>query len=234
MSVPKIKVNQFIYGELTRPESWFKQYVEPINRMYCETWNYEYVLDIPEWMHTDRSGLWLKPESILRHLTDCDYLFYLDADARFYSHGLSIHDEILPLMQQAGEEKVMLFTNDCYAECWRWNATGVSAGILLVRNCEEAKQILHDWIGVPDMPEYRHLRFDWLQDQSGLQYHVHPKYPDKIHMEREYYMIQGRYSHFVRHICRAAGENRNDVFKAIFESPTMACNRMLKRRQESE
>jgi hypothetical protein len=213
----KIKVLQFIYGELTAADSWFKQYVEPINRMYCERWGYDYILDLPEWMRTDRSGHWLKPERILHNLTDCDYLFYLDADACFYSHDLSIHNEILPLLLQAGEDKIMLFANDLCAECFRWHADGVNAGVVLTKNCEEAKTILNDWILVPDMPEYVHTRWGWLTDQSGFQHHVHPKHQDKIHMEKEYYMIQGRYSYFVRHVYGACQEDRTDVFKAIFD-----------------
>jgi len=214
---PKIKVLQFIYGELTVADGWFKQYVEPINRLYCERHGYEYVLDLPEWMRTDRSGHWLKPESILRHLTDCDYLFYLDADACFYSHDLSIEHEILPLLQQAGEGKIMLFANDCCAERFRWHADGVNSGVILMKNCEEAKTILHDWIEVQDMPEGAPFHWGWLTDQGGFQHYVHPKHQDKIHMEKEYYMIQGRYSYFVRHVYTATHEDKNAVFKAILD-----------------
>jgi len=231
--IPKIKVLQFIYGELTAEESWFKQYVEPINRLYCRRWDYEYVLDVPTLIPTDRSGQWLKPERILENLIDCEYLFYLDADACFYAHELAIHEELLPLMIAAGESNVMLFANDLCAERFRWHADGVNAGVILIKNSEAAKAILRDWIRVQDMPEFEPFRFGWLVDQGGFQHYVQSKHQDEIHMEKEYYLIQGRYSYFVRHVYAAAQEDRRMVFKAIFESPMTERNRLFCKQKET-
>ena len=103
----KLKVSQLVYGNLVPAESWFSRFVEPINAAYCKLHGYNYVVErINDW-RKDRHGNWEKIQHVIRNLYDCDYLFFLDADAVFYSFVIAIHEEILPLL---GEKICFLVT----------------------------------------------------------------------------------------------------------------------------
>jgi len=211
----KIKVSQLAYGDFARPDHWFVV-AEKINRLYCERYGYEYAAErLSEHGQINRHGNWAKVAHIKRCLADCDYLFYLDADACFYCHALAIHKEILPMLPP---DKVMLFSADINGETFRWNPERTSSGVILLRNSEIAHQILDEWETVSQMPEYEHTCWGWPTEQAALTEFICPKWKDSIQVHQEYYQLQSRYGYFVRHLAVSSNEERRAEFQAIYET----------------
>ena len=213
---PKIRVSQFVYGQFTARDHWFR-YVEEINRTYCEKHGYDYVLErLSEHGQIDRHGIWAKVAHIRRNLVDCDYLFYLDADACFYGHGLSIEKEILPLFPV---NKILLASIDVGGESWRWCPTsGIQAGVLFFRNCETACTLLDEWNKTSEIPGHEDTRWNWPADQKALNDYIYPRYQSYIQRLKEYYQLQGRYGYFVRHLAVSSDAQRHEEFSKIYHS----------------
>ena len=222
---PKILVMQPVYGALNDSGDWFRRFVEPMNRMYCEIHGYDYlVADCVPPSRDNRHLNWIKVDCIAWTFSqyDFDYLFVLDADAVFYCHSISIHDEILPLM----EEKIMLAPQNCGGEEHRWLNTIINAGVFIFKKCPEAKVLIDDWNSVSDQDESEETRHTWPLEQLAFDY-VYPKYTDKIQILKDYYLLQSCVGYFVRHLYGCACDDKYGSFKAIFESPMMDRNRNL-------
>ena len=209
----KIKVCQFAYGDFLKPDHWFR-FVEAVNRRYCEKHGYEYVVErLSEHGQADRHGNWVKVAHLKRCLNDCDYLFYLDADACFYCHEISIHEEILPLLPA---DKAILVPPDINGEKLRWYPEKLQSGLSLLRNCDIVHQILEEWDKVSDMPEYEYTRWEWPVEQMALTDYIYEKYRNDIQVHCEYYHLSSRYGYFVRHVAISSFEERYDEFARIF------------------
>jgi len=220
----KIKVCQFVYGDLAKPDSWFSKFVEPINRMYCETHGHDYVVDRLDTIRPDRGGHWEKVPHILGNLFACDYLFYLDADAVFYNHLFAIEEELLHRWEP---HHLMMFSTDCAEECNRWHPYNINSGVGLFRNMQETRDIIAEWDTVTDMPEHEGTRWSYPSDQAGFNNYILPKYQDRVKLLKNYYLMNGFYGTFVRHIFSAFGKDRYKAFEQIYNSPMMARNRKL-------
>jgi hypothetical protein len=218
----KIKVCQFVYGYLEKPDSWFSQFAEPINRMYCELHGYDYIVDRLNTVRPDRHGNWEKVPHIHRNLTDCDWLFFFDADAVFYSHAIALHEELLHRLEP---QHLMMFTADCGCEEQRWFPDKPNAGAGLFRNTQEVRDIVAEWNTVSDMPGYEHTRWKWALEQKALADYIFPKYRDMIKLLKNYYIAGAIHGQFIRHLI---GSNHSfAAFEKIYHSPLMARNRKL-------
>ena len=218
---PKIKVLQFIYGDLSQPGSYF-DYVEKINRLYCTIHGYEYIVDRRETIRDDRHGNWTKVESIRDHLTDCDYLFYLDADVCFYAHVLKIEEELLPLLT---ENKCILVASDKGGEVFNWNSSSINAGVILIKNMPKSHEIIDYWNSVSDIVSESRWQFPW--EQLALCCEVRRVFDEHFYVLTEYYLICSFCGQYIRHIFGACGLNRLEEFKKIWESSLMERNRSL-------
>jgi hypothetical protein len=104
----------------------FKYFEESrkINSAYCLAHGYDYVVDTsPSQPH--RKANWEKLSAIIKRLPEYDYLLYMDADAVFYSHDLTIEDELIPLF--GGEDIAM--AGDCRDELQRYNPNKPNSGV---------------------------------------------------------------------------------------------------------
>ena len=205
----KIKVCQFVYGDLLSPDSWFSQFVEPVNRSYCEWHGYEYAVDRIETI-TKIHGHYEKPGHILRNLHDCDYLLYMDADACFYTRELTIENEILLFIK----DKSVMLAGDCASEFLRWNPFLPNTGVLLLQNNDTARSIMEHWDHVCGDVE---LELHRLKDQHMFWKFILPKFIEDIGIERDYYRVQGHFSHFIRHEVGRSEEHRHREFEKIFK-----------------
>jgi hypothetical protein len=237
-----LRVCQFVYGDLTKPDSWFSKFVEPINRMYCETHGYDYVVDRLDSVRQDRHGNWEKVPHILRHLSDCNYLFFLDADAVFYSHVIALHEELFPRLES---QHLMMFSADCGGETYRWHPHLVNAGTGLFRNTQATKEILQDWDATSEMPEFKEYRWRWCLEQRTLIDYIFPKYQDKIKILQDYYLMNGMFGQFIRHFIhigsgvdanpfdhKSISEWRHQECERLYHSPMMERNRLIGRTAE--
>jgi len=218
----KIKVSQFVYGDLTSPESWFAKFVEPINRMYCELHGYEYAVERLESIRLDRHGNWEKIPHIFRSLTDCDYLLFVDADALFYNHLFTIEEEMLPLL---GDDSLFLVASDCGGEEYRWCPWNVNSGVMLFRNTTEARRMLTDWNEIVETPQYEWAKWHFPSEQQICSEYIVAKY--KASVVKDYYRFNGIFGQYIRHFLSACCQDRHSVLKAVYHSPLMERNRKL-------
>lgn len=204
MEKPHIKVLQYMHGDVP-----YFPYSEWINRRYCERHGYRYVVrrDAPR---KDRHICWQKVPLILEELHDCEQLLFVDADAVFYSQELTIENEILPLL----ENKLLLMASDCGEESARWNPELPNSGVIFMRSCDRVREIVSQWNRVSEFDEQ--TRWTWPPEQIAMWRHILPQYRDEIHVLADYYRLQGRFGHYIRHLCLSGNEFRVESFKSIY------------------
>ena len=200
---PRIKVIQYMFGD--------KEYFEwsrRINGSYCERHGYDYRVleDIPR---SDRHICWHKVPVILKELHDCEYLLFLDADAVFYSHELTLEEELLPLL----DNRSILMAQDCGNESLRWTPGYPNSGVILVKNDGVARQFLTDWNRSSELDA--DARWNWPLEQLALWHLVLPDYQKEFRTLKDYYRMQGQYGQFIRHYCLCNDNFRVERMKAI-------------------
>jgi len=203
ISKPKIKIIQYMHGELE-----YFSWSEKINCRYCERHGYDYVVRRDE-PRSDRHICWHKVPIILDELHDCDYLLFLDADAVFYSHELTLENELFPELQS----KSILMAQDCSSESLRWCPGLPNSGVILMKNEERVKQILTEWNSISETDE--ETRWSWPPEQLALWRHIVPKYNDDVRIVVDYYLVQGHFGQFIRHYCLCSNTLRTDAMKTI-------------------
>jgi hypothetical protein len=208
MNKPKIKILQYAYGSFE-----YFTWSEWINRRYCERHGYDYVLR-REKPRMDRHICWHKVPTILDELHDCEYLLFLDADAVFYSHELTLENELIPELQG----KSILMAQDCAAEAHRWNPGLPNSGVILAKNEERVKEFFIEWNHASEIDE--ETRWAWPPEQLALWRHIIPKFKNDLCVVADYYMMQGHFGQFIRHFCLHSDEERTHAMKTIYKRLT--------------
>jgi hypothetical protein len=201
-----IKVLQYMHGDME-----YFAWSETINRRYCERHGYDYVrrCDVPR---SGRHVNWHKIPTIRSELHDCDYLLCLDADAHFYSHELTIEQELLPLL----EGKPILMARDITCEKERWHPDKPNAGVILMEVHDRVRKFFDVWNRSSDMEPS--TRWNWPLEQLALWYVVMPKFPDMVQVWPEYYMIHSRYGQYIRHYSLRSDNERLELMKQFCQS----------------
>lgn len=183
---------------------------ELINRRYCERHGYDYVIrrDQPR---GDRHINWHRVQMIREELHDCDYLMSVDADAVFYSHELTIENELLPEFRNG---KLIVMAQDCGSEANRWNPGLPNAGVILMKNEERTKEIISEWDGLSETDT--ETRWQWPLEQLAFGRHILPKFKDDVYL-LDYYVLQGYFGQFIRHYYLSSDEVRTNAMKAIYK-----------------
>ena len=187
----------------------YYKWSEKINRRYSIRHGYEHVIsrEIPR---NDRHVTWHKIPVILSELHDCDYLLWTDADTFFYSQELKIERELLPLI---GEFPI-LCPPDIVSEKKRWNPDVPCSGVMLLKNCETSREIFEYWNTVSEIDE--ESRWRWPPEQIALWKIVLPLYGNNIKVLEDYYVMNGIYSQYIRHLPRLTDEERTNTMKTFF------------------
>ena len=200
----KVKVLQYMHGDFE-----YFQWSETINRRYCERHGYEYVIS-RETPRTDRHVCWHKIPVIMNELHDCDYLLFVDADAVFYCHELTIENELIPLM----EDKLLLMAQDAVSEHERWTPGLLpNTGVILMKNNIKTSEFFECWDQASEIDEL--TRWQWPPEQRALWTVVLPVFSGMVHVHSDYYMIHGRYSQYIRHFCLRSDQDRVAGMQAI-------------------
>ena len=205
MNKPNIKILQYMHGALE-----YFPWSEWINRRYCEQHGYDYVIRREE-PRRDRHICWHKVPLILDELRHCEYLLFLDADAVFYSHELTLENELLPELQG----KSILMAQDCGSESVRWNPGLPNSGVILVKNEQRMRELFAEWDRVSEIDE--DTRWNWPPEQLALWRHILPKFKDDLRIVMDYYIVQGRLGQFIRHFCLTPDEQRVNAMKTIYK-----------------
>ncbi len=212
-NAPQIKIVQYMYGEFE-----YFAWSEKICRVYCERHGYEYVLSRKE-PRRDRHVVWQKIPTILEELHTCDYLLFLDADAVFYSHELTIEEELIPCM----DGKVIMMAQDIAGEEERWHPKHPNSGVIFMRNDPKTRRFLEAWDQVTD--KHEETRWNWPPTQLALWHYVLPKYGDCHKLLMNYYRMQGRYGQYIRHYMMYSDRDRTKHMQAIWSRIQANANR---------
>ena len=208
MTKPRIKILQYMHG--TQEHFLWSEW---INRRYCERHGYDYVVRHDE-PRRDRHICWHKVPLLLEELHNCDYLLFVDGDAVFYSHELTIENELLPKLG----DKLVLMSADCGCESDRWNPDLPCDGVMLLKNDPRAQTFLMDWNHASDEDE--ETRWNWPPTQLALWHHVLPKYRDVVTVVVNYYCVHGRWGQFIRHFYLSSDKDRVDSMRTIYSRLT--------------
>lgn len=110
------------YGDLTLQ----------INQLYCQKHGLDLICG-REKKYTNRHPAWERLPLILEHLSKYDYLVWIDADAFFYYHSISIVEFI-----QSNPTPDFLFSQD-------FGNRNLNTGIFVVKNTNYAHIFLNKW-----------------------------------------------------------------------------------------
>ena len=192
----RIKIIQYMHGDLP-----YFPLSERINRRYCEMHGYQYVVrrDPPR---KDRHINWHKVPMILDEISHCDYMIYVDADAFFYGDGFTVENHLLPRM---GNHEIMMAA-DITHEGWRWNPDKPNAGVIVMKTTPEVLRFMEYWNASSEIAV--NLRWEWPLEQRALWECVLPMFPDFLRVEPDYYLFQGHYGLFIRHLMITPNEER--------------------------
>ena len=205
MTKPKIKILQYMHGA----HEYFS-WSDRINRHYCERHGYDYVVRSDE-PRSDRHVCWHKIPVMLDELRDCDYLLFVDADAVFYSHELTVENVLIPELRG----KPILMASDCGSEALRWNPRLPNSGVILMENKKLVRTFLTEWNKVTEANE--EVRWQWPPTQLALWKYVLPKFKEELSVVNDYYLVQGRFGQYIRHYCRCSETERVKAMKKIYE-----------------
>jgi hypothetical protein len=204
-NAPRIQVLQYMHGDFE-----YFHWSEKINRAYCTRHGYQHVIS-RETPRSDRHITWHKIPVIVQAIKNgnADYLLFLDADAVFYSHELTIENELLPLLNDKG----ILMSQDFGSERDRWTPGLPNAGVILIKADHKTCEFFEFWDQASDMDES--TRWNWPPEQLALWRMVLPKYPDMVHVHAEYYMLHGRYGQYIRHYYASSDHVRTTEMQSV-------------------
>lgn len=201
---PHIKVVQYHWGEHNASYLIDRE----INEAYCRGHGYEHVVKTHA-PRPDRSPHWEKIPVMRQELYDCDYLLYLDADAFFYSHELTIEEELIPLL----ENREMMMAADYACEGMRHQPDKPNTGSILLRNSEKAVKMLQIWDKSSERPDMDWYRFKHFHEQDACFKTIWQEFSDDVVLQKDYYLMNGYCGIFIRHLMNKSDEERSSAMK---------------------
>lgn len=153
-----------------------------INLAYANKHRYDFILercptdtDIPwKWdPNREFSLVWYKPEVCLKHLPNYHYVLYLDDDAYFTDHNVSIEDFVDQYLHNG---EVMALAKDMPGGHDVHNT-----GVILVKNHPDAFRLLRRWIASTS-DECARWRYEFTYEQACIsQLAQTPKFRGMVH-----------------------------------------------------
>ena len=137
---------------------WFnndiKEYAEInyiINKKYCNNYGYDIIKSNEQ--TTSRSVVWERIPLVIKHLSNYDYVMYIDSDAIFLKDSPPITNLI-----ECHSEKLFILSNDIDDIDNKVNEN-INAGVFIVKNNPISYQILDKWYNEPQGNDQETLRY---------------------------------------------------------------------------
>lgn len=185
------------------------RYTEAVNRRYCASRGYRFVVSRPDW-EVARSPIWQKVRSVRKLLTEADYVMFLDADAYVHNETLAVET----IIRQHMRDGALLFGSDRRDRNFGWSNTNANCGVFLVRNCPEAFAILDEWWNIPVDRDRRWL-WGFPPEQSAFNLYLRTgRWAPWIRIIH-YAYINGLDGSFIRHIFGIGEEERLSLLRAV-------------------
>jgi hypothetical protein len=103
-----------------------------INKKYCDKYNFK-IISSNEKKYNDRHCAWERLPLLLEHISNFDYLIWIDADAFFHYEATNIMDIINDNITVD-----FIFSNDI-------ENTNINTGIIIVKNSQYSIDFLTKW-----------------------------------------------------------------------------------------
>jgi hypothetical protein len=124
-----------------------------INKLYCDKHNIEIILSNTK-NYTNRHAAWERLPLLLSHISNYDYLIWIDADAFFYNDARSIIDII-----KTNDTVNFIFSDDI-------GNNNINTGIFIVKNSQYSIDFLTKWAYDEDL--YKNNPHPYWWDQGVL------------------------------------------------------------------
>ena len=129
------------------------------NYLYSTKYSYDFIVErqpsnIQEKWQWDPENeyviVWSKAEIIKKHLKNYHYVLFIDSDAFFKNFDYKIEDILVKELSQ-NPDKVIIFQEDKWRKdlCYGIISDEICAGLIFVKNCQKAFDILDVWIRSP-------------------------------------------------------------------------------------
>ena len=182
-------------------------YALAINQHYCSMHGYDLRI-VDACADRSRLPVWGKVSGVRSLLSLADYVLFLDADAYFVDHQLSIESLIRGHLQTA----CVLMGTDRRDKNYAWSDVNGNTGVFLVRNCELAQEILGTWWRAPTHYDRRWLR-KWPPDQAAFNYVVRPLFREDAIRVIPYQYMNGRDGGYIRHLIGMSTDERVRILR---------------------
>lgn len=188
------------------------KYAHINKRAYAEKHGYDYFLYNYR-LDTGRAAYWDKVVALQRHLSDYDWLFWLDSDALIMNDSIKLESII-------DEDYDFITTRDCLR--------GMNSGQFLIKNTQWSRDFLKLWYS----PKYEHTQVAPGFDNGALIqiYQEHPKVKEHIKIVPQrllssylqcpgWFNIDGEYQpgDFVIHFAAVNHDLKEKYMKEYFE-----------------
>jgi len=109
-----------------------------INKIYCNKHNITLIKE-HDYTYKNRHPAWEALPYILKHISNYDYLIYIDSDAFFYEDSLDIREII-----NKHSDKNIIFSRDIrnYSENIIYD---INTGIIIIKNCKYSIDFINFW-----------------------------------------------------------------------------------------
>lgn len=146
--------------------TWYDEkissYADPyadLNNQYCKKNGYQWISDDKIKHHKNRAPAYEKVPFILRHLNNCDYFIWIDADAFFYLDSRRITDVINKYPD----------TDFFWSEDMIHNEKhDINTGFIIIKNTDYSKKILKHWDTDEELYENGKKYCEYYWEQSSL------------------------------------------------------------------
>lgn len=193
-SLRTVVAQYWIAGNSGYPE-WVRL-SERICRAYCSLHKYDYRISYKNY-YPRRRFAWSKLPFIKHLLTEYDRVLFVDPDAFFQTPEITVENVVDMTHELVGcNEHGMIIAADTVLEQNRYNASVCNAGVFIVDNNQQGRDIIDGWINAGDNFTFYHNHSAY--EQLCFNDCVLGRYPGLIFL-KDYYLLQGRCSHFIRH-----------------------------------
>lgn len=197
---------------------WFnseiKNYAElnyKINKLYCDKNNIDLICS-SEKNYNDRHPAWERLPLILKHISNYDYIIWVDADAFFYLDAKNIVDVI-------DSRYNFIFSEDHNVD----NRSTINTGVLIIKNNQYSIDFISKW--AYDENLYKNNPYDCWWDQ-GVLINMHNNNDLDIRNKStilSYGILQHFYDHdkqnaFAYHLAGRSNEERFKKSKQYFKT----------------
>lgn len=185
---------------------------EQICRAYCDKYNYVYEVSHEDF-YPGRHPTWGSVPFVRSIIENYDRVLFLDSDAFFSSPAISLDTALLNIGHACDKNFFdFLVAVDIACESSRFAPDNTNMGVWFVSSTDRGIGVLDAWIKSGNEHQYTHNNHPF--DQLCFNELIRGRCPG-ICVLQEYYLLQGRYGYFIRHLFGLDVKQRNNILSRV-------------------